>query len=514
MLHKIGKKYVWEGGYQTKDIPKNAGMKWSPKVKQWESTNIEVALKLYEYASDKIKPILKTELKLRKLRYELSSLASDVSGLEYPAPDGLAYFEYQKIGILYGYNTPKVLIADEMGLGKSIQAIGILNMIKADIKVIIIAPASLLMNWEHELKKWLVKPLSIRRITPTSKKYIDADIYIISYDMVKSCNWINSIKHNVIIADESHKLKNSKSQRADACAAIINKSARVIMLTGTPILNRPIELYNQLRLLKFPDSYYEYATRYCLNDKLGWGGHLLYDSAKNLDELQKRLRSICMIRRMKADVLSELPDKIRSIVYLDSTNYEEFMIQPEDALELLTSYGIKKAIQMNYSNDDNPLMTMRKNLGIAKIKDAIEHIKLQLESVDKIVVFVRHVTVIETLYDTFKDISVKFRGGMKAEDKDQSVRRFQNDRKINLFFGSLDAAGVGLTLTAASLCIFVEYDWTPSTMNQAEDRLHRIGQKDSVNCQYLVADGTLDTYMIGMLLEKHTVISSAINLDT
>ena len=644
------------------------------------------------------------------------SRATDAD-LEVPAPEGLAYLGYQKAGIKFALDRPAVLIGDEMGLGKTIQAIGVLNSLLDARRVLVICPASLKLNWARELSKWSVKERAIEVVN--GKGFPEGDgVAIINYDILhKYAESLRSIEWDLLIADEAHYLKTPDAKRTkmvfgrkakkptakkpEGTPAIpALRAKKRILLTGTPIANRPVELFP---LIEFLDpatwgNFWGYAKRYCdaHNNGFGWD----FSGASNLEELQDRLRTSILVRRLKKDVLTELPAKRRQVIEFPAEGKlaqfvadesEAYGDHEEELSELHAQVELAKA-------SDNPddytkavenlrkgvaavfagMSTSRRLLAEAKIDLCIEHIREAVDEAGKVVVFVHHTSVAYAIVDAFngkyaqanrkEDGSVdggraekeegqssvlemplrlrdsgddrandaSFRsiegvhempqarnapdvrhagvrlvaqcgsegtgptdpvqhrdqgyrdtrsvpasryphltqnsqkisseqpvarqnraeeglhegqrvgdqlagerdktqrihsgarnarrqlscgtgpavllvGDTPMADRQAAVDRFQTDPSCKVFVGSIGAAGVGITLTAASHVVFCELPWVPGEVSQAEDRCHRIGQRESVLVQHLVVAGTLDATMAKRIVAKQEVIDRALD---
>ena len=438
-----------------------------------------------------------------------------------PAPDGLEYLGYQKAGIKIMLGRPNNLLADEMGLGKTVQVLGLINADDAIRRVLVICPASLKLNWKREAKRWLTREFSIVVIGGKVKglpwhpgnaaKEKNGEIVIINYDIVgKWRETLEKVQWGLIVCDEAHYMKSATSQRkvnvmggAIGGKKVKSLSAnRKILLTGTPVLNRPIELWNILRWCaphKFT-NYFGFRSRYC-------GGRP--EGASNLEELSEMLRNDVMIRRLKKDVLSELPAKRREV--LDANAKGEAMSDyrniESSVLEELESVGGaigKLPIEI--------ISRMRKAAGMAKVKAAAEHVKSLADSSDgKFVVFGHHKDVMNALEQEFRGHAstsgvARIDGSTSLADRDKAVRMFQEFTSVRVFLGNIQAAGVGLTLTASSHVVFVELPWTPAELTQAEDRCHRIGQHDSVNVQIMALPDSLDARMAELLVSKARIV--------
>jgi SWI/SNF-related matrix-associated actin-dependent regulator 1 of chromatin subfamily A len=419
-------------------------------------------------------------------------------------PFGLKYLPFQEEAIKYAEGREAVLFGDEMGLGKTVEAIGFLNSHPEIDSVLVVCPASLKINWSRELDKWLISPF--------------VEITIINYDILHKLDM--SRGYDVVIFDEIHYAKNKKSLRSKRCNRIQAKYR--LGLTGTPILNHPIDIWHPLHLLdpiRWPvKSYKEFAIRYA-NAHFGrWG----WDDkgSSNLGELSEILQSI-MIRRLKVDVLKDLPPKRRQVIEL-----------PADGLPSWTIEKLRQArihimqIEETYAQDVKKLQKalgvawqemagLRHEIGRYKVPMMLELIEDAIEGSGKAVIFCHHLDVITELAKGLSSYHpVVINGAKTATERQMAIDEFQTNPTCQVFIGQTIAAGVGITLTAASHVIICELDWTPGVMSQAEDRCHRIGQKESVLVQHLVLEGSLDAHMAKSLVRKQEIIEEALGGKT
>jgi SWI/SNF-related matrix-associated actin-dependent regulator 1 of chromatin subfamily A len=456
-----------------------------------------------------------------------------------PAPQGKAYLPYQEKAIRYAMGARGTLLADEMGLGKTVQAIGIINATQAK-KVLIVCPAGLKLNWENELDAWLV---------PCP----DQNIVVSSYGTVEKINRsstygrnpvLNDIKPqlnlDLLIIDEAHYIKNPQAQRTESVKAAAINAKRILALSGTPMENRPIELWPILQLLA-PEkwdppgnprivtveqkkthpgegpAFWEYAARYCDlkkstfrvkgRNRSAWD----FSGASNLDELHGRLKATCMVRRLKHEVLKDLPPKRRQIIVLPSTGVDDSDLLAElnegNYNEVIAKLTVGKVEFEEWSK-------RRHEQGLQKVDEVIKFVENALDESDKLILWAHHQDVIAAYERSFKALGVDtvvLTGQTPMADRERNVFRFQNLPECKLFIGSISAAGVGITLTAAQLEIFAELDPVPGRMNQTEDRAHRIGQKGSVLIQHLVLDKSLDARIAKILVKKQAVLSQALD---
>lgn len=452
---------------------------------------------------------IEKEIKVQSINLVKSSSTIsniDVLGLKLPLRD------FQKAGIEYIVNNRQVLLGDEMGLGKTVQAIASVHHLQA-YPCLIVCPNSLKYNWAGEWKKWLgLDSQIIDNGTQTINK--DSKIIIISYNLLSKLE-DSLIKFNLksVIGDESHYLKNKSAIRTKSFSRVAKKATELrLLLTGTPINNRPSELISQLEILdKFQSvfgGWFPFVKRYCgaYKDRFGWNTQ----GATNLEELHNKLRQNCYIRRNKSTVLSELPDKTRVVLDLDIDNRKEYEIAKNDIINYFKEFDFsveqidaatraKHLVQFNYL----------KKLSIkGKLDTIISWVENFIESKEKLVLFGIHTEIIDYVANHFK--CNKITGEIKAEDRQDYVNDFQNNPDTKLIVMNIQAGGVGLTLTESSNVAFMELPWTPGELLQAEDRCHRIGQKNAVTCHYLIGRDTIDIQIYELLVDKMCV-TDAVN---
>jgi SWI/SNF-related matrix-associated actin-dependent regulator 1 of chromatin subfamily A len=452
----------------------------------------------------------------KKLRQQLRQLTVpeiiDIPGLKQPL------FPYQAAGVGFVQSRKgRALIADEMGLGKTIQATAWLQL-NPDLRpAVIVCPASVKLNWMREILAWMdVDHDSVELVSGTTPYILSGEFPIINYDILDS--WIPDLiklKPQVVIADEVQYVKSNKAKRTKALRKLVKRTPHFIALSGTPIVNRPIELYNAIRLINpelFP-NWLEFTQRYCNRHHNGFGWDI--SGASNTKELHEILTDSIMIRRTKAQVLTDLPPKIRSFFPLQmsiegETNYWE---AENNFLRWLEQNKNKKAAERASQAETITKIEVLKQIAVsAKMDAAINWITDFLESGEKLVVFATHKFAISALMEAFGKIAVKIDGSVSSAAKRQeAVDKFQGDPKTKLFVGQIEAAGVGINLTAASNVAFLELPWTPGALSQAEDRCHRIKQKNAVNIYYLLAENTIEEKIAGMLDDKRRVLDSVLD---
>lgn len=464
------------------------------------------------------------------------------SSIDVPVPPGMAYRPFQLAGIEYACTLYKrnpsggVLIGDDMGLGKTVQAIGFINTLRDYkqymLKTLIICPSSLKRNWQRECNRWFAKKSSIVLMESGMDAYAvrQGQVIIINYDILnKYFDELYRINWNVIVFDEAQYIKNATTKRSTAARALATRDhSFVVALSGTAMENRPTELWHLLHVIdqRTWGSFSKFKARYTSVNGTSSRG-------KNLKELSIRLRSSCMIRRTKNEVLTELPPYVMQVVEIGKKGFESVLANEapvrasyeamEDKIEKLEGAIVEAVRQQNKANADeyrakiaairsgklgqlSEISKIRHQTALAKLPKCLEFITDVLENKDKVVIFAHHRDVVDKIYDMFPGISVKLQGGMTDDEKDNSVQAFINDPKIKIFVLSTLAGGVGLTLTVADTCIFCELDWTPSKNEQAFSRLHRMGQKSVVFVYHLVLEDSIDANIAKKCVDKQKEI--------
>lgn len=563
-LRKRGDIYFWTGPFETKDAPKKAGFRWhnpfncrsegstgrcrackAKLTKVWWTGFVDQAAKLVEYADDNARVDLDAHNEsVRKSR-------ASTTELEFPSPEGLEFLPYQKAGIEYMMDRPGTLLADEMGLGKSVESLGVINTDTSVKTVLVFCPASLRINWLREAQRWLTRPFNFFLVEKTTDiPGPEHNFVIVSYTCAagrgskKLQEALMGRSWDVLICDEVHLLKNKSTARAKLVLGYYSKakkakipgiSARVgrkMYLSGTPMPNKPIEMQGILGDLA-PQTFgyvISFGRRYCDGYQSRWGWN--FEGASNLDELQEKARGTCMIRRLKADVLKELPPKRRQVICLPTngassvlrmeeqtySEYEDRLTGLQAQADLASTSGNEeaykaamKALSHLYMVAFNEMSRIRRDVALAKLPAVIEHLERALDTEKKVVVFGHHREVVHRISEHFGDEAVHITGTTTPKKRQEAVDRFQEDCSVRVFVGNMKAAGVGYTLTAASLVVFAELDWVPSVITQAEDRLHRLGQLHHVLVQHLVYDGSIDSRIAHAIVVKQEVADKALD---
>lgn len=431
---------------------------------------------------------------------------------------------YQKTGVARGLELKRFINGDMPGLGKTLQSVA--TVYGAEMQgnnsfpCLVICPSSLKINWKREFEMWTNKRCIILddKNKNTWHRYYEvgaAHVFIVNYESMKKFfvkNYPKDIKHsseigmdyrvnlfNSIIIDEIHKLKNPTSQRTKIAVNITKGKEYIIGLTGTPVVNKPIDLWAQLAIifqLSKIGGPIGFKKRYCE------GG----SGASNLKELNYLLNKHCFFRREKHEVLKDLPAKVRQTIFCEISTKQEYDLVEKDFRKFLETNDFSdKEIRRKLKAEVIVKITLLLQISAkGKIEAAKEYIDEVIESGQKIVIFSKHKSVVDMLCLEYPH-AVRVTGSENETQKQTSVDKFQKDDKTNIIIGSHKAAGVGLTLTAASEVLFLELPWHYADLEQCEDRCHRIGQVNSVRATSLLGIDTIDKWLYDLIQEKKKI---------
>jgi SWI/SNF-related matrix-associated actin-dependent regulator 1 of chromatin subfamily A len=415
-------------------------------------------------------------------------------------------YPFQNLGVEFLTQAKgRAILADGMGLGKTSQAIAYAAH-EGFSRILVICPASVKYAWDNEIKKWthLSSVVIDSKSKPEDIENARAHVVIINYDILKKfTETLTKCLPELIICDESHVLKNRTAKRSKLVKALVGKAPHVLFLSGTPFLNRPEELFTTLNMLDeraWPD-YYAYTRQFCAGRKGHWGWEA--KGATNQEELRNRI-SKYFIRRLKEDVLKELPPKVYSTTPVELSS--DFRKLYDDAEEEFFTYlreqkGDEAAERAVNAEAVVKLSELRQITSMGKVEAAKELIESVVDSGEKIVVFSCYNEPLNVLHRMFPD-SVLMTGATSSVERQTAVDKFQNDPGTKIFFGGLKAAGVGITLTAGTNVLFLDLSFVPADHTQGADRCHRIGTTKTVNVIQLYARGTLDADMVAVLKGK------------
>lgn len=409
-------------------------------------------------------------------------------------------FPFQRKALKWLSSRKMAIVALEQGLGKTVVA-----SVDAVPPVLIICTNAMKYRWKHELNLW--RPDLKVQVIDNVRTKIDwsCNVWIINYDIV----WKYALpKPHTLIVDESHKVKSPGAKRTMSVLQWVDHAERVRFLSGTPMPNRPIELFPILE--KIHDGvrhmgWYGYVRRFCDAWRMPWNNELNVSGASNLEELCD-LTSDVMIRLTKAQVAKELPSKTYRIIELDGriTKQEQELWKEFEKANLVLPVN---SIAFQAISDIRKLHAQR------KLPQCITYLKdlLDEDETKKVVVFAHHRETVEALEEALTGYGVvKVYGGTKPQDAFDYVQAFQNDGKVRVFVGNIQSAGEGITLTAANHVVFVEPSWVPGEIAQAADRCHRFGQTLPVTVDLLTVQGSIDAQMLWSVLGKLEVIDQVV----
>lgn len=445
------------------------------------------------------------------LRTKLST--ADDADVEIP---GFGYepMAFQRAGIMYGdFASDRYMIADEQGLGKTIQALGRIAL-KQQFPAIVVAPSAVKVKWARAAKQAMPER-NVQILEGKKGGVITGDIVIVNYDILSA--WKDSIidaDPMALVLDESHYIKNRKAKRTEAAKTIakaIPAEGSVILLSGTPVLNRPIELVEQLDVMGRLDDFGGFTG--FVSKYVGWevveygpkrGTNIpAPNGAMNLTELNERLRSTCYVRRLKRDVLTELPEKRREVVPM-ALNGKEYARALKEARQRL-----KSGESSGYADHLAEIAHLRKAAAKGKMDAVKEWVTDFLETGEKLVLFAHHREVQQELADHFGALRIAGGSDQSKADRQAAMDEFQSNPDAKLIVCSMTAAREGIDLFAASNLAFVELGWNPGVHDQAEDRIHRIGQDRGTMMSYLLAEDTIDEKMSALIEQKRAMKDAA-----
>ena len=459
-----------------------------------------IAKKCYENKS-----LTKLEIK-RKQKEEIIDYTKDNKERSVDTlPKSLknALYDFQFDGIKFGVEHHcRFLLADEMGVGKTIQAISLCYLYREEWPVLIVCPGSMKYLWKGEIQTWLGFKDHRINVLNSSKQKIseEAYFYIISYDLVSHIlKKLKKMKFNFVILDEAHCIKNRDTIRAKNILPIAIRAKRLILMTGTPLLAKPLEGYPLLYALR-PDLFpyfKQYAYRYCDPQPTPFG--ISWSGTSNTKELHWLLSTL-MVRRLKKEVLNKLPPKRRQKVEIKTD--KEIL---EKIKETRTKVKGRNGTLQAYT-----LTSTAKKDGVCEyVHDILT------DSEEKIIVFAYHHEMMNCVEDLLKKENIDYiriDGSTKQDKRYEYVKYYQNKKECRVAIVSIIAGSTGITLNKAHIVIFAELTWTPSIMIQAEDRAHRIGQKSNfVDIKYLYGPGTLDDFILDTLQKKLVIVSTTID---
>lgn len=535
VIKRIPSKPRYDGADKAWLVPKDSPLYPPDKPAEWYVKVFAQWAVAQRYCEKVIEREIKDEL-----TYEIPEL-TPLAGEHYML---LKPYKYQLEGVAYALSHKRCIFGDQPGLGKTLQAI--CATVKAhkeravfgeSLPCLVICPAALKVNWKREFKKFSgmdaiilddhnrdtwqnfflmkrqdgepvcsvfitnyesLKKFFVKKITPGAKLSLKSIVFDERINLFKT-----------IIIDESHKCKTSKTQQSKFVEGISKGKPFVFALTGTPVVNDNTDLVQQLRILNKLEEfggYTQFIKRYCDGPK----------RSSNTKELNGRLWHTCFFRREKQKVLTELPEKTRQYITCDITTRKEYNDAEMDLLRYLRQYknADDEKIQRAMRGEVMVKMGILKAVAArGKIKAVADFVHDIIDGGEKLILFAYLKEVIAKIKEEFPQ-AVTVTGSDSIEQKQLAVDRFQNDPDTRLIVLNYKSGGTGLTLTASSRVAFIEFPWTYSDCEQAEDRAHRNGQKNNVNCYYFLGENTIDKYMYDVIQTKRSIADGVTGTTT
>lgn len=483
------------------------GRKWNGDEKYWEIPAVQIT-KLVELfggtqnveADDSTKQIWRNE---KKRRQDLDTIrVKDDSDIEIPTK--IPLYPYQRVAVEFADRAHgRAMIADQMGLGKTAVAIGFAA--KKNYKTLVVCPKSTVPNWMREIKRFAGKN-AVCWASEGRLGRSDAQYQVINYDIVgRHLKELNEMKFDLLVCDEATYLKNRNTKRAKSLLGYYKerrkypgvKTKYCLFLTGTPVLNRPVEAYHLLNYLdknRF-NNFYHFITKYG-----GWRGQ----EPQNLEELHDRTKDL-VIRRVKKDVLTELPDKQRNDLYVEMTreDMKEYEVHLTSLFRKWRQLGKPTVAEMP---------AIQEFLTEKKLPRTIEMIDELLEADRGVLIFSVYLKPLHQLKKHYGDNAAMVYGALNSKERQKSIDDLSTGKaKIGLFSLGAGSMGIDGIQNQIDTVVFLDMWWTPSVHHQAEDRVHRIGQNNKVQIFYMICENTLDEYMRQILEEKMKIIDTVVD---
>lgn len=523
------------------ELLRNAGFKWDEVTQVYYTNDHRLAEGFIRHCDDSAVQNIRQQR--QNIQNSIAQSASAESNMKLWHPDSIVPRPYQVAGVEYIINRKGCILADEQGLGKTGQAILAMNMRK-NVECLIVCLSLLKIQWLKEIRKWMIGTVKVtiyhgKKLQLYEKKLTDHPkttiVHIVNYDILeKHFARLSYLPINHFYADESQQIKNPEARRTQVAQRLARKATYKLFMTGTPIYNKPVDLFVPLNLIdpvRFP-NFQKFKDEFCS----GRDGSYMKKSV--MDELNRILRSNFMIRRLANDVLKDLPEKIKDIIVLSEDDLASIVAKEQQALKtsqqkeeylrneverlkdiskgnaaLEAEYKAKvKSLREIKFKNFGEIAKIRKEMAIKKAPYVIQFVKEQLESDEdpqsKIVVFGHHNEVLHKIYEGLKKYKpVVITGETPDKQRQHAIKLFSEKNDTRVFLGSMGAAGTGVDglQNSCHKMVFAELDWTPSLISQAEARLRRMGQKHTVWVYHIVADGSIDGKIAKLLVQKENV---------
>ena len=529
-----GDTYLWGGREaEVETLAKEAGLTLSTTASRSRGHNVyftpepHAVLHLWNHADEKARAALQA----LRTEWERSNLNEAPPGFQVPVPEFCELMPFQVAGVHYAKDRSNCLIGDAPGLGKTIQAIALANL-RGCKRVLVVCPANVRPQWARQIKIWSTLPKVI--VYPVFKSsdgvHPTANYVITSFEVARDGLWdtLRSYNWDLLVIDEGHYLKTPDAARTRALfgasrqskcryagtGGISERAEQIVALTGTPLPNRPRECYTLANALD-PSSI-DWMNFNTFKDRFNPGGSdretgATWEYVSRLPELNARLRCNIMVRRLKEDVLKDLPAKRYEIVPVETNGAIAAALHAEKMLD----FDEEEMLRRSGGKIDGAISTVRRQMGEAMAPAVLEHLLVLLDGgVDKLVVFAHHHSVLSALQGGMAKHGVlRVDGSTSARGKNQAVEKFKFDPRLKVFLGQMQSIATGTDglQDVATHCVLAEASWVHGDNEQAVDRLHRMGQKGSVLAQLMVAPGSISERILGRSISKGRTVQKVLD---
>lgn len=529
-----GDTYLWGGREaEVETLAKEAGLTLSTTASRSRGHNVyftpepHAVLHLWNHADEKARAALQA----LRTEWERSNLSEAPPGFHVPVPEFCELMPFQVAGVHYAKDRSNCLIGDAPGLGKTIQAIALANL-RGCKRVLVVCPANVRPQWARQIKIWSTLPKVV--VYPVFKSsdgvHPTANYVITSFEVARDGLWdtLRSYNWDLLVIDEGHYLKTPDAARTRALfgasrqskcryagtGGIAEKAEQIVALTGTPLPNRPRECFTLANALD-PSSI-DWMNFNTFKDRFNPGGSdretgATWEYVSRLPELNARLRCNIMVRRLKEDVLKDLPAKRYEIVPVETNGAIAAALHAEKMLD----FDEEEMLRRSGGKIDGAISTVRRQMGEAMAPAVLEHLLVLLDGgVEKLVVFAHHHSVLAALQGGMARHGVlRVDGSTSARGKNQAVEKFKFDPRLKVFLGQMQSIATGTDglQDVATHCVLAEASWVHGDNEQAVDRLHRMGQKGSVLAQLMVAPGSISERILGRSISKGRTVQKVLD---
>ena len=526
--------YLWGGREaEVETLAKDAGLTLSTTASRSRGHNVyftpepHAVLHLWNHADEKARAALQP----LRTEWERSNMNEAPKGFSVPVPEFCELMPFQIAGVHYARDRSNCLIGDAPGLGKTIQAIALANL-RGCKRVLVVCPANVRPQWARQIKIWATLPKVV--VYPVFKSsdgvHPTANYVITSFEVARDGLWdtLRSYNWDLLVIDEGHYLKTPDAARTRALfgasrqskcryagtGGISERAEQIVALTGTPLPNRPRECYTLANALD-PSSV-DWMNFNAFKDRFNPGGRDMdsgatWEYTARLPELNARLRCNFMVRRLKEDVLKDLPAKRYEIVPVEMTGKIAMALHAEKMLD----FDEEEMLRRSGGKIDGAISTVRRQMGEAMAPAVLEHLLTLLDGgVEKLVVFAHHHSVLAVIQGGLERHGVlRVDGNTSAKGKHGAVEKFKFDPRLKVFLGQMQSIATGTDglQDVATHCVLAEGSWVAADNEQAVDRLHRMGQKGSVLAQIMVAPGSISERILGRSIAKGRVVQRVLD---